>query len=65
MFAKHLSIIGSTMSTLDDFREVMDLVVAGKLKPIIDQTFPLRDAALAQERLWNNENFGKITLDVL
>jgi NADPH:quinone reductase-like Zn-dependent oxidoreductase len=65
MFAKHLSIIGSTMSTLDEFREVMDLVVAGKLKPIIDQTFPLRDAALAQERLWNNENFGKITLDVL
>ena len=65
MFAKHLSIIGSTMSTLDDFSEVMDLIVAGKLKPVIDKTFPLEDAALAQERLWNNENFGKITLDVL
>jgi NADPH:quinone reductase-like Zn-dependent oxidoreductase len=65
MFAKHLSIIGSTMSTLDDFREVMDLVVAGKIKPIIDKTFPLKEAALAQERLWNNENFGKITLDIL
>jgi len=64
MFAKHLSIIGSTMSTLEDFREVMDLVVAGKLKPIIDKTYPLRDAALAQERLWKNENFGKITLDI-
>jgi NADPH:quinone reductase-like Zn-dependent oxidoreductase len=65
MFAKHLSIIGSTMSTLDEFREVMDLVVAGKLKPIIDKTFPLKEAALAQERLWDNENFGKITLDIL
>lgn len=65
MFAKHLSIIGSTMSTLDDFREVMDLVIAGKLKPIIDKSFPLKDAALAQERLWNNENFGKITLDTI
>ena len=64
MFAKHLSIIGSTMSTLDDFREVMDLIVAGKLKPIMDRTFPLKDAALAQERLWKNENFGKITLDI-
>lgn len=63
MFAKHLSIIGSTMSTLDDFKEVMDLVVDGKLKPIIDKTFSLKDAALAQERLWNNQNFGKITLD--
>jgi NADPH:quinone reductase-like Zn-dependent oxidoreductase len=65
MFAKHLSIIGSTMSTRDDFREVMDLVVQGKLKPIMDKTFPLKDAARAQERLWNNENFGKITLDIL
>ena len=64
MFAKHLSIIGSTMSTLDDFREVMGLIVAGKLKPIMDITFPLKDAALAQERLWKNENFGKITLDI-
>jgi NADPH:quinone reductase-like Zn-dependent oxidoreductase len=64
IFAKHLSIIGSTMGTLEDFREVMDLVVAGKLKPILDKTFPLREAAAAQERLWRNENFGKITLEI-
>ena len=64
MFAKHLSIIGSTMSTLSDFKEVMDLIVAGKLKPVIDKTYPLQEAAAAQERLWRNENFGKITLDI-
>ena len=59
IFAKHLSILGSTMSTLADFREVMDLVITGKLKPIIDRTYPLKDAASAQERLWLGENFGK------
>ena len=64
MFAKHLSIIGSTMSTLSEFKEVMDLVVAGLLKPVIDKTYPLKDAARAQDRLWKNENFGKITLDI-
>ena len=64
IFAKHLSIIGSTMSTLADFAEVMDLIVAGKLKPLIDKTFPLKEAAAAQERLWSGENFGKITLDI-
>ncbi|MCQ3953999.1 MAG: hypothetical protein DPW15_12110 [Chloroflexi bacterium] len=64
IFAKHLSIIGSTMSTLDDFAEAMDLVVAGKLKPVIDRTYPLEDAAAAQERLWRGENFGKITLEI-
>lgn len=64
LFAKHLSIIGSTMSTIAEFNEVMDLIVAGTLKPIMDKTFPLQDAAAAQERLWNNENFGKVTLDI-
>jgi NADPH:quinone reductase-like Zn-dependent oxidoreductase len=64
MFAKHLSLLGSTMSTLSEFKEVMDLIVAGKLKPVIDKTYPLKDAASAQERLWRNENFGKITLDI-
>jgi NADPH:quinone reductase-like Zn-dependent oxidoreductase len=64
LFAKHLSIIGSTMSTLDDFREVMDLIVSGELKPVMDMTFPLKDAAAAQVRLEKNENFGKITLDI-
>ena len=65
MFAKHLSIIGSTMSTLSDFKEVMDLIVAGRLAPILDKTFPLQEAGLAQERLWKNENFGKITLEIV
>ena len=64
MFAKHLSIIGSTMSTLSEFKEVMDLIVAGKLHPVMDKTYSLKDAARAQERLWRNENFGKITLDI-
>jgi NADPH:quinone reductase-like Zn-dependent oxidoreductase len=64
LFAKHLSIIGSTMSTLSEFKEVMDLIVAGTLKPVMDKTYPLKEAASAQERLWKNENFGKITLDI-
>ena len=64
IFARHLSIIGSTMSTRTDFEEVMDLVVTGKLNPVMDMTFPLREAALAQERLSKIENFGKITLDI-
>ena len=64
IFARHLSIIGSTMSTLADFKEVMDLVVAGSLPSVIDKTYPLSDAAAAQDRIWNGENFGKITLDI-
>ena len=64
MFGRHLSIIGSTMSTLAEFRKVMDLVVAGKLKPVLDRRYPLREAAAAQERLASDQQFGKITLDI-
>jgi NADPH:quinone reductase-like Zn-dependent oxidoreductase len=64
MFARHLSIIGSTMSTLGEFRTVMELVVAGKLTPVLDRSYPLKEAAAAQERLQSDEEFGKITLDI-
>ncbi len=64
IFGKHLSILGSTMGTLQDFATVMGLIFAGKLKAVIDQTFPLSDAAAAQGRLARGEQFGKITLDI-
>jgi NADPH:quinone reductase-like Zn-dependent oxidoreductase len=64
IFAKHLSILGSTMSTRAEFIEVMDLITSNTLHPIIDTTFPLDEAAAAQERLERGENFGKITLAI-
>ncbi len=62
MFAKHLSFLGSTMGTRADFAQVMGLVFEGKLKPAIDQTFALKDARLAHERMERGEFFGKIVL---
>jgi NADPH:quinone reductase-like Zn-dependent oxidoreductase len=62
IFGKHLSIIGSTMGTLEDFTEVMDLVFAGKLKPVLDRAYPLIEARAAQERLASGEQMGKVVL---
>ncbi len=64
IFSRHLRIIGSTMSHLKDFRTVMDLVVAGRLKPVRDEVFTLKDAAAAQERLESGAQLGKITLEI-
>ena len=64
VFAKHLSIIGSTMGTLTDFAAVMSLVLAGKLKVALDRAFPLREARAAQERLESGQQLGKITLSI-
>ena len=64
IFGKHLSIIGSTMGTNQDFDTVMDLIFDKKLKPVIDQTYPLMDAKAAQDRLQAGKQFGKIVLDI-
>jgi NADPH:quinone reductase-like Zn-dependent oxidoreductase len=52
------------MSTLAEFRTVMDLIVAGWLKPVQDRSYPLKDASSAQERLKQGEQLGKITLAI-
>jgi NADPH:quinone reductase-like Zn-dependent oxidoreductase len=62
VFGKHLSILGSTMGTREDFASVMGLVFAGELKPVLDRSYPLPEARQAQERLAAGEQLGKITL---
>jgi NADPH:quinone reductase-like Zn-dependent oxidoreductase len=64
IFGKHLSLIGSSMGTRADFATVMDLVFEGKLKPVMDRDYPLRDARFAQEQLEKGEQLGKITLTI-
>jgi NADPH:quinone reductase-like Zn-dependent oxidoreductase len=64
VFGKHLTIIGSTMGTRQDFASVMDLVFAGKLHPVLDRTYPLRETRAAEERLERGEQMGKITLKI-
>jgi NADPH:quinone reductase-like Zn-dependent oxidoreductase len=62
LFAKHLSLIGSSMSTRAEFATVMGLVFAGRLKPVIDSTFALADIRAAHARLDSGEVLGKIVL---
>jgi NADPH:quinone reductase-like Zn-dependent oxidoreductase len=64
VFAKHLSLIGSTMSTQADFKTVMELVFAGQLKPVLDRSFPLSEARAAQEWMESGQQLGKITLEI-
>ncbi len=64
IFAKHLSLIGSSMGTQNDFKTVMELIFTGHLKAVLDQTFPLSEAGAAQDRLARGDQMGKITLAI-
>jgi NADPH:quinone reductase-like Zn-dependent oxidoreductase len=64
VFWKQLEIIGTTMSSPVEFREVMDLVFSGKLEPVVDTVLPLSETRAAHERLEKGEQFGKIVIAV-
>ncbi len=61
---KQLTIYGSTMGTRADFEAVYELVASGRAKPVVDEVFPLAEAAAAHERLERGEQLGKIVLRI-
>jgi len=64
MWWKQLMIYGSTMGARSDFEAVLDLVVSGRAKPVIDLVFPLSEARAAHERLEAGQQLGKIVLTI-
>jgi NADPH:quinone reductase-like Zn-dependent oxidoreductase len=61
---RELVVMGSTMGTDDDFQGAYDLVASGRAKPVVDEVFPLSEAATAHERLERGEQLGKIVLRI-
>jgi NADPH2:quinone reductase len=43
-------------------REVWPVIKAGKIKPIVDSTFPLAEAQAAHARMRESQHIGKILL---
>lgn len=64
IFWNHLKIFGSTLGSRDEFRQLLAFMQNSGVRPIIDQLFPLRDAAEAQRRLEEGRQFGKIVLQI-
>lgn len=62
LFFKNLSILGSTMGSKADLLRVVRLVGKGKIKPVVDSEFAMKDAPLAFAKLENRAVFGKIVL---
>lgn len=62
IFWKQVSILGSTMGSDKDFKEMLDLVNAFKIKPIIDSVFSITNHSDAFDKMDKGEQFGKIVL---
>lgn len=62
IFGKQISLIGSTMGSHQDFREVLNLLWTGNLRPVIDRIMPLSEGREAYAAMEGGEQFGKIVL---
>jgi NADPH:quinone reductase-like Zn-dependent oxidoreductase len=63
VYSRQFTIKGSYMGTRAELVQAAELVGRGKLKPVIDRTYPLREAKAAQEHLLSRKFFGKIVLE--
>ena len=62
IFWKQIDILGSTMSNRSEYRELIGLLREGRLKPVIDRTFPLAEGRQALAHLQGQKQFGKVVL---
>jgi NADPH:quinone reductase-like Zn-dependent oxidoreductase len=63
LFARQLSFLGSYMGTMGDLYDVLGHVFAGRLKPVVDRTFPLENTPAAHEYMEASQMFGKIVIN--
>ena len=61
---KQLDVLGSTMGTRQDFEGAYELVASGRAAPLVDEVFPLSEAAAAHTRLEAGDQMGKIVLRI-
>ncbi len=62
IFGKQISLIGSTMGSHQDFRDLLPMLWSGKLRPVIDRVMPLSEGKEAYAILEKGDQFGKIVL---
>jgi len=62
IFWRQLQIIGTMMGSPDDFKAMLELINEHKIVPVIDEVFPLAQAARAISKMEHSTQFGKIVL---
>jgi NADPH:quinone reductase-like Zn-dependent oxidoreductase len=62
LFSQQKEIYGVYMGTKEDMREIVELMNRGAVKPVVDRTFPLAEAAAAHKYMDETSFFGKLIL---
>ena len=64
LFWHQWTLMGSTMGSRREYREIVRLAGLGRLWPVVDSVVPLERAVEAVARLAGGEQFGKVVIEV-
>lgn len=64
IFLKWISIIGTTMGSREEFKEMLRYTNAHEVVPVVDRVFPLDEALEAFKYLDEAKQFGKVVLSI-
>jgi zinc-binding alcohol dehydrogenase/oxidoreductase len=62
LFLKNVSLIGTNVGNLDEYKTMLAFVEQHQLRPAIDRSFAFADAAAALRYLATSHGFGKVTV---
>ena len=52
------------MGTKAELLRAVPFFFSGRLRPVVDKTFPLAEAAAAQMHIEKSQQFGKVVLEI-
>lgn len=62
VYWRQIHIVGSTMGTNDDFRNMIEFITTHRIKPVVDKVFSFAQFKEAFRQMDLSEQFGKIVL---
>jgi NADPH:quinone reductase-like Zn-dependent oxidoreductase len=62
VYSKNLRVVGTNLGSILELRTILQHLVDGRLKPVIDRVFPLKDARAAVQHVLDRKNRGKVLL---
>lgn len=64
LYLKDLTLIGSTRQEPSVFTDLVSYIEAGEIRPLVAESYPLRELRTAQEAFLQKSHMGKIAIEV-
>ena len=62
VYSKNLRVIGTSLGSILELDTIIDHIVGGRLRPVVDRAYPLSDARAAVQHVLDRRNKGKVLL---